>query len=160
MSLLSTFNTRDEIPTKDYFKIGEVAKIAAVRPSVLRFWENEFSSIHPEKSDAGQRLYRRCDVEWVLLIKQLLHQERYSIEGARRHVSNLRDRGELGNYITFTAETAAPSPVNESLSQLKRAGNWSARSREKARLEKIQRALLLAQEIELRLAALHELFPF
>src|SRR5579884_3582737 len=73
-----------EIPDKLYFRIGEVSQLAGVKPYVLRFWENEFPSLMPRKSGAGQRLYRRKDVETVLEIKRLLYEKRYTIEGARK----------------------------------------------------------------------------
>ncbi|MCU1334739.1 MAG: transcriptional regulator, MerR family [Bryobacterales bacterium] len=76
--------TPDEIPDKLYFRIGEVARLAAIKPYVLRFWETEFSALDPKKSGTGHRLYRRKDVELVLEIKRLLYDKRYTIEGARK----------------------------------------------------------------------------
>lgn len=73
-----------EIPDKLYFRIGEVAKLAGIKPYVLRFWESEFSGLGPKKSGTGQRLYRRKDVELVLEIKRLLYEKRFTIEGARK----------------------------------------------------------------------------
>ncbi|MBV8072149.1 MAG: MerR family transcriptional regulator [Acidobacteriaceae bacterium] len=73
-----------EIPNKLYFRIGEVAKLAGIKPYVLRFWESEFSGLGPKKSGTGHRLYRRKDVELVLEIKRLLYEKRFTIEGARK----------------------------------------------------------------------------
>src|SRR4030081_1628384 len=73
-----------EIPDKLYFRIGDVARLAAIKPYVLRFWETEFPGLGPKKSGAGHRLYRRKDVELVLEIKRLLYEKRFTIEGARR----------------------------------------------------------------------------
>lgn len=73
-----------EIPDKLYFRIGEVAKLAGIKPYVLRFWESEFHGLGPKKSGTGHRLYRRKDVELVLEIKRLLYDRRYTIEGARK----------------------------------------------------------------------------
>ncbi len=73
-----------EIPNKLYFRIGEVAKLAGIKPYVLRFWETEFPALGPKKSGTGHRLYRRKDVELVLEIKRLLYEKRYTIEGARK----------------------------------------------------------------------------
>jgi DNA-binding transcriptional MerR regulator len=75
-----------ELPDKLYFKIGEVAKIVGVKPYVLRYWETEFPTIRPGKTRSRHRLYRRRDVEALLEIKRLLHNERYTIEGAKRHL--------------------------------------------------------------------------
>lgn len=75
-----------EIPDKLYFRIGEVARLAGIKPYVLRFWETEFPSLGPRKSGTGHRLYRRKEVELVLEIKRLLYEKRFTIEGARRHL--------------------------------------------------------------------------
>jgi len=74
----------EEIPDKLYFRIGEVSKLAGIKPYVLRFWETEFPGLGPKKSGTGHRLYRRKDVELVLEIKRLLYEKRYTIEGARK----------------------------------------------------------------------------
>lgn len=71
------------LPSKAYFKIGEVATLLGVRPSVLRFWQGEFSSIRPEKSRSGQRLYSKAHVEHLLRIRHLLYEERFTIDGAK-----------------------------------------------------------------------------
>lgn len=77
-----------EIPDKLYFRIGEVSKIVGVKPYVLRFWETEFPLIAPKKSGTGHRLYRRKDVELLLLIRELLHVQRFTIEGARQYLES------------------------------------------------------------------------
>ncbi|MCS6951724.1 MAG: MerR family transcriptional regulator [Bryobacterales bacterium] len=74
------------IPDKLYFRIGEVSRLVGVPASVLRYWETEFPSLAPKKSGKGHRLYRRKDIELVLEVKRLLYQERYTIEGARKHL--------------------------------------------------------------------------
>ena len=73
-----------EIPNKLYFKIGEVSSLLTVEPYVLRFWETEFPKLAPKKTDKGQRMYRRKDVELLLQIKHLLYEKKYTIEGARQ----------------------------------------------------------------------------
>lgn len=77
-----------EIPNKLYFRIGEVAKLAGLKPYVLRFWETEFPGLGPKKSGTGHRLYRRKDVELVFEIKRLLYEKRYTIEGARKFLES------------------------------------------------------------------------
>lgn len=72
------------IPDKLYFRIGEVARLCSVQSYVLRFWESEFPQLKPNKSGTGQRLYRKRDVEMALHIKRLLHEEGYTIAGARQ----------------------------------------------------------------------------
>jgi DNA-binding transcriptional MerR regulator len=83
--------TATAIPDKLYFRIGEVAKLCQVQAYVLRFWESEFQQLKPNKSGTGQRLYRRRDVEMALQIKRLLHEEGYTIAGAR-HVLQAEGR--------------------------------------------------------------------
>jgi DNA-binding transcriptional MerR regulator len=90
-----TATNRVQIPDRLYFRIGDVAELVGVKPYVLRYWESEFPMISPQKSPSGQRVYRRNDVETVLMIKHLLYEERYSIEGARKRVRELRKGGEL-----------------------------------------------------------------
>jgi len=74
------------IPSKLYFKIGEVSRIVGVAPYVLRYWETEFREIGPAKSRSRQRLYRKRDVETLLRIKKLLYDEGFTIQGARKRV--------------------------------------------------------------------------
>ena len=69
------------IPEKLFFKIGEVCELAGVQAHVLRYWETEFPMLAPQKNRAGQRTYRRRDVEMALRIKQLLYDEQYTIAG-------------------------------------------------------------------------------
>lgn len=78
-----------EIPDKLYFRIGEVSGILGVEPYVLRYWETEFPQLAPKKSGTGHRLYRRKDVELLLLIKQLLYEKRFTIEGARQNLQGM-----------------------------------------------------------------------
>lgn len=81
---------QEQLPDKLYFKIGEVADIVGVKPYVLRYWESEFSVIKPAKTRSKHRLYRRKDVETLLQIKQLLHEQRFTIEGARKRLKSLQ----------------------------------------------------------------------
>jgi DNA-binding transcriptional MerR regulator len=74
------------IPDKQYFRIGEVAKIAGVETYVLRFWETEFTSLRPSKTRSNRRQYSRKDVEHVLRIRDLLYEEGFTIAGARRQL--------------------------------------------------------------------------
>jgi DNA-binding transcriptional MerR regulator len=74
---------------KLYYRIGEVAKLTGVKPYVLRYWESEFRWMAPQKSRSKQRLYRRKDIDTILLIKKLLREERYTIAGARKRLREL-----------------------------------------------------------------------
>jgi DNA-binding transcriptional MerR regulator len=94
-----------EIPDKMYFKVGEASAVVGVPAYVLRFWETEFSCIHPKRTPSGQRLYRRKDVELLLEIKHLLYDRKFTIPGARQR---LQDRA------------VAPAPSGERLSEIRR----------------------------------------
>ncbi|MFZ2949559.1 MAG: MerR family transcriptional regulator [Desulfuromonadaceae bacterium] len=72
---------------KMYYKIGEVAEIAGVRTSVLRFWESEFSFLKPVKSSSGQRIYSKNEVDLVLQVKHLLYDEKFTIEGVKKRIN-------------------------------------------------------------------------
>ena len=82
------------IPDRLYFKIGDVARICELETYVLRFWESQFPQLKPNKSGTGQRLYRRRDVELVLQIKRLVHDEGYTIVGARQAIEQGKRRRE------------------------------------------------------------------
>lgn len=74
----------DTVPDKLYFRIGETAEIAKVKPSVLRFWETQFAEIRPNKSKSGQRVYSREQVALVTEIRRLLYDEKLTIAGAQQ----------------------------------------------------------------------------
>lgn len=76
------------LPDKLYYKIGEVADVAQVRTSVLRFWETEFAFLKPEKSNTGQRLYSKREVELVLEVRRLLYEEKFTIEGVKKKITS------------------------------------------------------------------------
>ena len=84
----------ETIPDKMGFKIGEVAEYVGVKQYVLRYWETEFEALHPRKSENGQRFYTRKDIEMALIIRKLLHEDRFSIEGARAVLKKLRQQGK------------------------------------------------------------------
>ena len=84
------------IPEKLFFKIGEVCDLAGVQAHVLRYWESEFPMLAPQKNRAGQRVYRKRDVEMALRIKELLYEDQYTIAGAKKRLANdLRGGGKL-----------------------------------------------------------------
>ena len=81
-----------KIPDKLFFKIGEVAELAGVEQHVLRYWEDEFETLQPNKNRSGQRLYERKDVELVLEIQRLLYMEKYTIAGAKKKLKESRKK--------------------------------------------------------------------
>jgi DNA-binding transcriptional MerR regulator len=103
------------IPDKLYFKIGEVSQLVGVEPYVLRYWESEFPGLSPRKSNTGQRMFRRKDVEKLLNIKQLLYEKKFTIEGARKALKSGRlervsdpDEAPAGQEALFPAANPLP----------------------------------------------------
>jgi DNA-binding transcriptional MerR regulator len=76
------------------YRIGDVSRLTALKPFVLRYWESEFPMLQPVKSARGQRLYRQQDVDLVFRIKRLLYDEGFTIAGARRHLRERRGAPE------------------------------------------------------------------
>src|ERR1051326_1214438 len=95
------------IPEKLFFKIGEVCELAGVQAHVLRYWETEFPMLAPQKNRAGQRTYRRRDVEMALRIKELLYDEQYTIAGAKKKLANELRGGAIRENETTTAAKPA-----------------------------------------------------
>jgi len=97
------------IPEKLFFKIGEVCELTGVQAHVLRYWESEFPMLAPQKNRAGQRTYRKRDVEMALRIKELLYEDQYTIAGAKKKLaSELRGASKL--KVVPTPDPNAPAP--------------------------------------------------
>ncbi len=80
---------QSKLPSKIFYKIGEASKLAGVEPSVLRYWETEIPLLKPKKTKTGQRLYTQEDIELILIIKKMLYEEGYTIDGVRRKLSKI-----------------------------------------------------------------------
>jgi DNA-binding transcriptional MerR regulator len=100
-------NILDQLETKPFFKIGEVANLLGVKPHVLRYWESEFPSLKPKKNPSGQRIYAKADIEAIVEIQNLLYNERYTISGARQMLS----RQPPALKRTDGTDTVPPSEV-------------------------------------------------
>jgi DNA-binding transcriptional MerR regulator len=100
----------NEIPNKRQYRANEVCQITDTQPYVLRFWESEFPQLSPDKSRGGQPIYRRSDIDVVIRIKQLLYDEEYTIEGARRRLEQ-----ELSGEVepTSGADAVEAEPVDD-----------------------------------------------
>src|ERR687895_2940948 len=104
------------IPEKLFFKIGEVCELAGVQAHVLRYWETEFPMLAPQKNRAGQRTYRKRDVEMALRIKELLYDDQYTIAGAKKRLTNdMRGGGKL--KVVGSEEDGQAAAVSESFSE-------------------------------------------
>lgn len=82
---------------KVYYSISDVAEITELEQYVLRFWEKEFSQLRPRKNRAGNRAYKKKDIEIVQKIQYLLYEEQYTIEGARKKLKSMMNIS-LGDY--------------------------------------------------------------
>ena len=84
------------IPGKRYFTIGEVSELCAVKPHVLRYWEQEFPQLNPVKRRGNRRYYQRQDVLTIRQIRSLLYEQGFTIGGARLQMSNEGHSPESG----------------------------------------------------------------
>ena len=82
-------------PVQEFFSIGEVCELTGLKPHVLRYWESQFRFLRPAKNRSGNRVYQRREVELLNLVKHLLYDEKYTIEGARQKVDQHRKSGDL-----------------------------------------------------------------
>jgi DNA-binding transcriptional MerR regulator len=104
------------IPEKLFFKIGEVCELAGVQVHVLRYWESEFPMLAPQKNRAGQRVYRKRDVEIALRIKELLYEDQYTIAGAKKRLANdLRNGSKLKVVSADESDNGSASESSNSL---------------------------------------------
>jgi DNA-binding transcriptional MerR regulator len=105
---------------KDFYRIGEVSRLTALKPFVLRYWETEFPMLEPVKSASGHRLYRQEDVEMVLRIKRLLYDEGFTIAGARRHLREQNGDGESSSAASAGAGSTGGAVVEGAAQLLSR----------------------------------------
>lgn len=82
-------------PVQQFFSIGEVCALTDLKPHVLRYWESQFRFLNPAKNRSGNRVYKAREIELVMMVKQLLYTEKYTIEGARQRLDHYRRTGEL-----------------------------------------------------------------
>jgi DNA-binding transcriptional MerR regulator len=82
-------------PVQEFFSIGEVCSLTDLKPHVLRYWESQFRFLNPAKNRSGNRVYQRKEIELIMLVKNLLYTEKYTIDGARQKIDEHRRAGEL-----------------------------------------------------------------
>lgn len=101
---------QEPIAPRVYYSIGEVCDLTGLKPHVLRYWESQFEVMNPTKNRAGNRVYRKKDIDLIFLVKRLLYEEKYTIEGARQRLLELRSEGDLEDE---KAETLGPEFLAE-----------------------------------------------
>lgn len=78
---------------RTFYSIGEVCSMLDIKPHVLRYWETQFEDLAPTKNRAGNRVYQTAEIELIALIRRLVHEQRYTVEGARHRLNELRQEG-------------------------------------------------------------------
>ena len=108
----------EPIAKKAYYSIGEVCDLTGLKDHVLRYWETQFDVLNPTKNRAGNRVYRPKEVELVLLVKHLLYEEKYTIEGARKKLQEMRKSGELAEERQEILEPEVVAGMKAELKEL------------------------------------------
>ena len=85
----------EPIAKKAYYSIGEACDLTGLKPHVLRYWETQFELLHPTKNRAGNRVFRPKEIELILLVKHLLYEKKFTIDGARQRLLDMRKGGEI-----------------------------------------------------------------
>ncbi len=110
---------QEPIAKKAYYSIGEVCDLSGLKPHVLRYWETQFDLLHPTKNRAGNRVYRPKDIELILLVKHLLYERRYTIDGARQKLKEIRKTGDLEEERQGVLEPEVLASMRDELIHLK-----------------------------------------
>ena len=84
---------------KLYYSISEVSKITGLEQYVLRYWETEFPELKPAKNRAGNRIYTNKDIKLIMHIRQLLRDEKYTIEGAKQVLKEFQQEPDCGEQL-------------------------------------------------------------
>ena len=112
--------TEKPIIRKEYYSIGEVCDLLGLKPHVLRYWESQFPPLKPSKNRAGNRVYQRKEIRLIILVKRLLYEEKYTIEGARKKVDELRKGGELEEATQQTLDRETVDEIRGELREILR----------------------------------------
>lgn len=105
-------------PIQEYYSIGEVCDMTDLKPHVLRYWESQFRFLSPAKNRSGNRVYQRREVELVLLVKHLLYEEKFTIDGARKKLDQHRRKGELKRVARGALDLQTIASVERELREL------------------------------------------
>ena len=85
----------EPIAKKAYYSIGEACDLTGLKAHVLRYWETQFELLRPTKNRAGNRVFRPKEIELILLMKHLLYEKKFTIDGARQRLLDMRKSGEI-----------------------------------------------------------------
>jgi len=109
----------EPIIKKAYYSIGEVCDLTGLKPHVLRYWESQFDVLNPKKNSAGNRVFRPKEIELVLLVKRLLYEEKYTIDGANQRLREMRSSGALDEQRQEVLEPEVLSELKRELRELR-----------------------------------------
>ncbi len=109
---------RERIARREYFSIGEVCEMTDLKPHVLRYWETQFRELSPSKNRAGNRVYRAREIKLIELVKHLLYEEKYTIDGARQRLDNLKEDGTLEAAAGRALDRQAIARLQETVQKL------------------------------------------
>ncbi|MDQ3673916.1 MAG: MerR family transcriptional regulator [Gemmatimonadota bacterium] len=102
-------------PVQEFFSIGDVCALTDLKPHVLRYWESQFKFLHPAKNRSGNRVYQRREIELIMLVKQLLYTEKYTIDGARQKIDEYKKSGELRTVARAALDSQAVEAMESDL---------------------------------------------
>lgn len=105
-------------PRRTFYSIGEVCRMLDLKPHVLRYWETQFEGLSPAKNRAGNRVYQAAEVEQIALIRRLVHDERYTIEGARHRLQELEREGSAARDASEALEDSFLRSLRNELDEL------------------------------------------
>ncbi len=115
--MMARGNAKPE-PVKEFFSIGDVCDLTELKPHVLRYWESQFKFLSPAKNRSGNRVYQRREIEMVMLVKQLLYAEKYTIEGARQKLDEFRKSGGMKPAVRAGLDTETVQMVERDLREI------------------------------------------
>jgi len=112
-------DTDEPIAKRAYYSIGEVCDLTGLKPHVLRYWETQFELLHPTKNRAGNRVYRPKEIELILLVKHLLYERKFTIDGAQQRLLDMRKGGEIAEVRRDAANRDFLEGLKQELLQVK-----------------------------------------
>ena len=104
-----------QLVKKEYYSISEVADLVGLPAHVLRYWESQFSVLNPSKNRSGNRVYQRKEIRLILLVKQLLYEDKYTVEGAKQRLDQLRRAGNLADSTAHALDTQIVNGLRDEL---------------------------------------------
>ena len=106
------------VAQKEYYSISEVCDIVGLKPHVLRYWETQFQVLNPSKNRSGNRVYQRKEIRLILLVKHLLYEEKYTVDGAKAKLEQMRRGGELNDAARIVLDREVIALLRADLAEL------------------------------------------